>query len=240
MAINTERILYNDAQNGFEGVLAYDTEVTGKIPVVLVAHAFGGQSKFEESKAIALAELGYLGFAIDIYGQGKRAKSPQEAQALMDVLNADRKLLLERMQMCLAQAKWFELADTTKIGAIGFCFGGKCVLDLARSGEKLSGIVSFHGLYDAPQFNQDTKITTPVLVLHGWDDPLAPPNDAVMLAEELTRKDADWEINAYGKTGHAFTNPKARFPDKGLVYNESVSDKAWKRMVTFFENVFAS
>ena len=236
--INTERVLYKDDENTYEGVVAYDTEIKTKTPVVLIAHAFGGQSKSEESKAIELAQLGYIGFAIDIYGQGKRAKNPQEAQRLMDSLNSDRKLLLERMKVSLEYAKKFKLADIDRIGAIGFCFGGKCVLDLARSGEKLNGIVSFHGLYDAPTFNQDTKITTPVLVLHGWDDPLAPPNETISLANELTSKNADWEINAYGKTGHAFTNPNARFPEKGLMYSESANDKAWKRMMAFFENVF--
>lgn len=236
--IKIEKIQYSDSQNTYEGVIAYNKNLTTKIPVVLIAHAFGGQSNFEENKAIELAKLGYLGFAIDVYGKGKRAKNPEEAQELMNLLNSNRKLLLERMELCLEQVRMFNFADVTKIGAIGFCFGGKCVLDLARSGEKLNGIVSFHGLYDSPKFNKETKITTPILILHGWDDPLALPNDTITLANELTSKNADWEINAYGKTGHAFTNPNAKFPEKGLIYNKGSNDKAWKRMIAFFDNVF--
>ncbi|WP_109831434.1 dienelactone hydrolase family protein [Reichenbachiella versicolor] len=236
--ISTEVISYEDSQNAYEGFIAYNTEIKAKAPIILIAHAFGGQSKFEERKAIELAQLGYIGFAIDIYGKGKRARDSEEAQELMDSLNSDRKLLLERMKVSLECAKKIKLADIHRIGAIGFCFGGKCVLDLARSGEKLNGIVSFHGLYDTPAFNQDTKITTPVLVLHGWDDPLASPNETIALANELTSKDANWEINAYGKTGHAFTNPNAKFPDKGLMYSKSANDRAWKRMMTFFEDAF--
>jgi dienelactone hydrolase len=235
--IQTHKVTYSDSTHTYEGVVAYE-ETSEKRPVVMIAHAFGGQSKFEESKAIELANLGYIGFAIDLYGKGKRATSPDEAQQLMDVLNSDRSLLLERMKTSLTQAKKFEFAEETKVGAIGFCFGGKCVLDLARSGASLSGIVSFHGLYDAPGFNQDQKITTPLLILHGWNDPLATPDATVALANELSDKGADWEINAYGNTGHAFTNPNAKFPEKGLVYNEEVSDKAWMRMTSFFKKAF--
>jgi len=235
--IQTQKVAYSDSTQTYEGVVAYQESATPK-PVIMIAHAYGGQSAFEENKALALAQLGYVGFAIDVYGKGKRAKSPDEAQQLMDTLNSDRALLLERMKTSLAQARNFEFGDETKIGAIGFCFGGKCVLDLARSGAALKGALSFHGLYDAPSFNTNQKIVTPLLILHGWDDPLAPPADMVSIANELTEKGADWEIDAYGHTGHAFTNPNAKFPEKGLVYNQDVSDKAWTRMKSFFQKAF--
>ncbi|MEP2670146.1 MAG: dienelactone hydrolase family protein [Cyclobacteriaceae bacterium] len=235
--IQTRKVAYSDSTQKYEGVVAYQESATPQ-PVIMIAHAYGGQSAFEENKALTLAQLGYVGFAIDVYGKGKRAKSPDEAQQLMDTLNSDRALLLERMKTSLAQARNFEFGDETKIGAIGFCFGGKCVLDLARSGASLKGAVSFHGLYDAPSFNTNQKIVTPLLILHGWDDPLAPPADMVAIANELTKKGADWEINAYGHTGHAFTNPNAKFPEKGLVYNQDVSDKAWARMKSFFQKAF--
>jgi len=235
--IKTQKVEYGDTHQTYEGVIAYE-ESTTKQPVIMIAHAYGGQSAFEENKAIELAQLGYIGFAIDVYGKGKRAKSPDEAQQLMDTLNSDRALLLERMKASLTQARKFEFGNETKIGAIGFCFGGKFVLDLARSGASLKGAVSFHGLYDAPNFNNDQKIVTPLLILHGWNDPLATPSDTVALANELTHKNADWEINAYGHTGHAFTNPNAKSPEKGLVYSQNVSDKAWARMISFFQKAF--
>jgi len=236
--IITEQVEYNDSQNTFEGVVAYRKDTNADTPVVLIAHAYSGQSDFEKNKAIELAKLGYIGFAIDLYGKGKRAKTPAQAQELMDHLNSNRTLLLQRMQLSLEQAKKLKFADKTKLGAIGYCFGGKCVLDLARSGEKLKGLVSFHGLYDAPRHNMKTKIKSPILVMHGWNDPLAPPDDVVKLAKELTSKEADWEMTAYGNTGHAFTNPMANSPENGLMYNQNASNKAWNRMKLFFADAF--
>jgi dienelactone hydrolase len=236
--IVTKKIEYKDSDLHYEGVLAFNREPKIKLPVVMIAHAFGGQSKFEENKAIELAKLGYVGFAIDIYGKGIRAKSPEEAQQLMNKLNSDRGLLLSRMKTSLKVAKSIDIGDENKIGAIGFCFGGKCVLDLARSGEKLNGIVTFHGVYDSPKETQEFKIVTPILVLHGWDDPLAKPSDVLELTQELTNKSADWELNAYGHTGHAFTNPIANSPKKGLLYNQEADKKSWNRMKEFFSNNF--
>lgn len=236
--IVTEKIEYRDSETTYEGVLAYNNRASTKRPVVLISHAYGGQSKFEETKAKEIAELGYVGFAIDIYGKGKRAKSPDEAQQLMDNLNNNRSQLSQRMMTSLDTAKSLEIVDNENVGAIGFCFGGKCVLDLARSGIKIKGCVSFHGVYDAPNINQETKINTSLLILHGWDDPLAQPADVIELTKELTKKGADWELNAYGHTGHAFTNPKANLPEKGLVYSKEANSKSWKRMSEFLSNKF--
>jgi len=235
--IITEKIEYTDSKQSYEGVIAYNQEIDSKVPVVMIAHAYGGQSKFEEEKAIELAKLGYVGFAIDVYGKGKRAKSPEEAKSLMDHLNRNRDLLLVRLKKSLATAKSIAIGDEEKIAAIGFCFGGKCVLDLARSGIQLNGVVSFHGIFDKPNENQ-TKIITPILVLHGWDDPLAKPNDVTELTKELTSKGANWEIIAYGHTGHSFTNPKANMPDRGLFYSEEANTKSWKRMSQFLLDIF--
>lgn len=236
--IKTKKIEYQDSEKTFEGVVAFDDKNERKVPIVMIAHAYGGQSKFEENKAIELAKLGYVGFAIDVYGKGVRANSPEEAKELMDTLNADRNLLLERMKTSLRVAKSIDVGDENNIGAIGFCFGGKCVLDLARSGEKIKGIVSFHGVFDAPSPKKENKIETPILILHGWDDPLAKPNDVIKLTQELTNKKAEWEFIAYGHTGHAFTNPNAKFPKKGMLYNEEVAKKSWSRMKTFFKEEF--
>lgn len=237
--IRTKRIEYKDSQNTFEGFLAVDTSISEKRPVIMVCHAYGGLSQFEEDKAIELAKLGYVGFASDVYGKGKRATSPDEAQQLMGIMNANRKELLHRLQLSLSTAKSLEYADPSRIGAIGFCFGGKCVLDIARSGANLSGVVSFHGLFDAPDFNKDVTISTPILILHGWDDPLAKPEAVLELTKELTQKGANWEMNAYGNTGHSFTNPKANMHEKGLFFSQSSSDNAWARMESFFSKMFS-
>ena len=122
--------------------------------------------------------------------------------------------------------------------AIGFCFGGKCVLDLARSGADTRGVVSCHGLYDAPTDTGARPITAAILVLHGWDDPLAPPSRLVELGRELTHRGADWQLHAYGHTGHSFTNPKAQAPDQGLAYQPASDARAWQAMRGFFAELF--
>jgi dienelactone hydrolase len=236
--IVTEHVLYSNTGSAFEGFLAYDSSQEKRRPLVLVTHTIRGLTPFEEDKAINLAKLGYAAFAVDLYGKGKRGTTPEIARRLMDELNDNRQLLLERMLFSLTCARGFEMVNPDMVGAIGFCFGGKCVLDLARSGESIKGVVSFHGLYDPPGINPDTKIQSAVLILHGWDDPLAPPGDLLALTEELSRKTADWEIDAYGHTGHAFTNPQANVPDKGLYYQKRSSDRAWKKMKSFFEERF--
>lgn len=236
--ITTEKVEYQDSELSYEGMLAYNAKNEEKVPVIMIAHAYGGQSKFEENIAIEIAKLGYIGFAIDIYGKGIRAKSPDEALQLMGTLNSNRSLLLDRMKTSLNVCKSLKLVDKKNIGAIGYCFGGKCVLDLARSGEKIKGVVSFHGVYDAPKFQKNNTIETPVLVLHGWDDPLAKPNNVIELTQELTKKEADWELNAYGHTGHSFTNPNANAPERGMFYQQEADRKSWNRMVAFFKNKF--
>jgi len=237
--IKTRTIEYSDDQLTYEGVVAYDESSRERRPIVMVIHTYKGQGDFENEKAIMLAQMGYVGFAIDVYGKGVRASNPDEAMELMGALNDDRSELLRRLNTSLNTARsWDQMADTSRIGAIGFCFGGKCVLDIARSGEKLSGGVSFHGIFDQPDINQDTPIKTPLLVLHGWDDPLAKPEDVVALSEELKKKGAEWELIAYGNTGHAFTNPLANSPDGGMKYSPYADKNSWKRMGDFLEEMF--
>jgi dienelactone hydrolase len=235
--IKTETITYHDAQgNAFEGTISWDDATAQKRPGVLVAHAYGGQGEFDNQKAAALAAMGYVGFAIDYYGKGVRAADKTEAQALMDGLNQNRPLLLKRMQLALEVLKNHALVDENRTGGIGFCFGGKAVLDLARSGADVLGVASFHGVYDAPADTPSTPIKASVLVLHGWEDPLATPEQTVALANELTARQADWQILAFGNTGHAFTNPKAN--QAGMFYQADADRRAWDAMQRLFEELF--
>lgn len=229
---------YGDPNNGFEGLMVADEGDTQTRPVVLVFHTIRGRTEFEEAKAQRLAEMGYIGFVVDLYGGGKKVRSPEACRGLMDGLNADRQLLLERIRAALYCARGLPGADTQRMAAIGFCFGGKCVLDLARSGADIAAVASFHGLYDPPGFHANTPIAASVLILHGWDDPLAPPESVLALGEELTRKGARWELVAYGHTGHAFTNPLANDPGKGLLFNPVSNERAWGRMLGFFREAF--
>ena len=229
----------------FEGTVSWDDasadDQTGLRPVVMVTPTFKGQSAFETQKAELLAEMGYVGFAIDIYGQGKRASTPEEAGKLMAVLNGDRALLLKHMQLALRTAKALPQADAQKVAVIGFCFGGKCVLDLVRSGADLQGAVSFHGIYDPPGSESrltEQAIKSSVLILHGWEDPLAPREDMVALGDELTRNGAEWQIHAFGQTAQAVTNPLARAKADGMYFVEKSAARGWWMMRGFLEEVF--
>ena len=237
--IVTEKLVYESELGPFEGTVSWSNAQTGPRPAVMVAPTFRGQSAFETQKAELLAEMGYVGVAIDIYGQGKRASTPEEAGALMAVVDSDRPLLLRHMQLALATVRQLPQVDEAQIAAIGFCFGGKCVLDLARSGADISGVVSFHGVYDPPSWAVAEKILASVLVLHGWEDPLAQREATVALADELTQADADWQIHMYGSTAHAFTNPLATARADGMFFNPLSADRAWKTMLDFLVEQFA-
>ncbi|MER3374161.1 MAG: dienelactone hydrolase family protein [Allomuricauda sp.] len=236
--IQTQQLIYSDKQQSYEGVISYDDTIKGKRPVVLVSHTWVGQSQFEEDKAKELAKLGYLAFAIDVFGQGRRAKDANEAEALMNEMLEDRQELLNRLLLAVNTIKENEMADVKKIGAIGFCFGGKCVLDLARSGIDMKGAVCFHGIFDPPGIEHEGDIKAKILVMHGWEDPLAFPKDIVSLGYELTERNAIWEMDVFGHTGHAFTNPNANDPDGGMMFNPLANDRSWQRMTHFFEEVF--
>jgi len=236
--IKTQTINYSNSESTFQGFLAWDNSFQNKRPMVLVSHAYLGQSLFEEEKAIALAKMGYVGFAIDMYGKGRRANTPEEGRVLMGELNENRSLLLERIQLALQTAKEFEFTDVNTIAAIGFCFGGKCVLDLARSGENVKGIATFHGVYDKPDLSHEGDIKASVLIFHGWDDPLATPPQTVALAEELTERNTDWNISAFGHTGHAFTNPNANSSEIGMNYNEKTTNRSWQHLTNFLKEIF--
>lgn len=238
--IKTETLIYTDNSGAeFEGTISWDDSHQLKKPGVLVAHTFRGQVEFETNKAIELAKSGYVGFAIDLYGKGRRANVKEEADALMKELNDDRPLLLERILLALTTLQKHPMVDETKVGAIGFCFGGKAVLDLARSGTDIQGVASFHGVYDPPNIPRNHSIKASVLVLHGWEDPLATPEQTVALANELTQGQADWQILAFGHTGHAFTNPQANFRDQGMFYQANADRRSWQTMLRFLEEKFA-
>lgn len=204
----------------------------GPFPGVLVTPAFSGLSDMERGHADRLAAMGYAALGVDYYGQGALARSREEAAAFMAVLNGDRPLLAARMQAALTALKGLEMVDAARCGAIGFCFGGKAVLDLARAGADFRAGVSLHGVYDAPPAGS-ADMKAALLILDGWDDPLDPPEVKVALAKELTAHCPDWQFLAFGHTGHAFTNPGANAP--GMGFSQSANNRAWAAMGRFFE-----
>jgi dienelactone hydrolase len=199
-----------------------------------------GTKEADFVNAEKLAGLGYAVFVADVYGQGNRATREDEDPArFMNQMNADRALLKERLLASLEAAKSLPEVDESRVAVTGYCFGGKCVLDLVRCGADILGAVSFHGVYDAPPFPNVETMTAKVLVCHGWNDPIAPPEAVVSLATELTDGGADWQIHAYGHTGHAFTDHGVNMPERGLAYSETAEWRSWKAMQDFLGEVFA-
>ncbi len=237
MTISTRTIAYQQEGVLLEAVLAWDDSILAPRPAVMVAPAWAGRDEFAINKARALAGLGYVGFALDLYGNGKVGSGPEENAKLMGPFMEDRALLQGRMNAALETVRQQPEVDAGRVAAIGFCFGGLCVLDLARSGADLNGVVSFHGLFVPPGNTAANTITAKVLALHGYDDPMVTPEQVLALADELTQAGADWQIHAYGGTVHAFTNPVANDPGFGTVYKEAADRRSWQSMGNFLEEV---
>jgi dienelactone hydrolase len=226
MALKTEIVEYFDGDTKCIGTATWDTEVQGKKPGVLIGHAWGGRDEFCQLRAEEMAELGYVGFAFDMYGHNKRGNSPEENGALMTPFVEDRAKLLSRVQAAFEAVKAHSEVEASKVSILGFCFGGMCALDLARSGADIKAAISFHGLFK-PNGMAPQKITARILALHGYDDPLADPASMMALADELTAAECDWQIHAYGKVGHSFTNPSADAPDMGMKFDATAKRRAW-------------
>jgi dienelactone hydrolase len=184
------------------------------------------------AKAREIAAIGYVGFALDLYGEGRVGASPEENRARMEPFMADRSRVARRMTLALEALRACPEVDASRVAAIGFCFGGLCVLDLARSGAELGGVVSFHGLLQPPP-TPTTQVRCRVLVLNGHDDPWVPPEQAVALGHELSAVGADWQLHDYGGTVHAFTNPNANAPDGSAKYSPLAARRSWQSMRSF-------
>lgn len=238
MSIQSRLVEYVDANLVFEGRLVWDDALPGPRPGVLVAHTIAGRTAFEEQKAKRLAELGYAGFAIDVYGKGTQASDMATNKARMDALRANRPGLQRRLLIALAKLREQAEVDRSKTAAMGFCFGGLCVLDLARTGCDIAGVISVHGIFTPPGNSANGKISARILLLHGWDDPLAKPDAVLALAKELTAAGADWQLHGYGHTMHAFSNPAATDPQGGKAYNESADRRSWAATRYFLAELF--
>lgn len=239
MAIISNTVGYMDGDVLLEAFFAFDDALIGRRPAVLINHTWVGRDEFVAEKAIKLAELGYVGFAVDMYGKDVLGTSPEQNSALMQPFMDDRLLLQKRIQAALYAVKLLPWVDDHNVAAIGFCFGGLCVLDLARSGSDLKGVVSFHGLLGAPGHPVAKPIKAKVLALHGHDDPLATPDQVLAFEQEMTLAGVDWQLQCYGHTAHAFTNPLANDPDHGMVYQAQTDSRSWLAMKNFLSEIFA-
>jgi dienelactone hydrolase len=235
VGIETRGIDYADGDLALRGTLAWDADA-GPRPGVLVAHAWGGRTDFEDQKAAWVASRGYVGFAIDVYGAGVLGSGPEENAGLMQPFLDDRAMLLRRLEAGLGVLKEQSVVDASKTAIMGFCFGGLAALDLARSGADIAGAVSIHGIFAPPP--ETGPVTAKVLALHGWDDPMASPEDVVAFAEEMSRAGADWQLHGYGNTLHAFTNPEANDPAMGVGYSAAADRRSFQAIENFLNEIF--
>jgi dienelactone hydrolase len=233
---------YRDGSTEFEGYLAFDGAKDKRRPGVLVFHQWSGCSAFEQEKAEWLAGLGYAALAVDMYGTGKRGTNPAENGALMTPLVNDRAELRKRAEAALRHLKSLPMVDGDRIGAIGFCFGGLCVLDVARAAMPgVRGVVSLHGLLGAPDATKlpsAAQITARVLALHGWNDPMARPDSVLAFAREMHDHGADWQLHAFGGCGHAFTNPGAQDAKGGMQYSPLADARSFAMVKDHLAEVF--
>jgi dienelactone hydrolase len=237
-AIQTKTVEYKQGDTTLEGFLAWDDSVSGKRPGVLVVHQWLGLTDYEKSRAKQLAALGYVAFCADIYGKDSRPKNVSEAGATAGKYKNDRTLLRARVNAGLDELRKNEFVDSKNIAAIGYCFGGTTVLELARNGADLNGVVSFHGGLDSPTPADGKNIKCKVLVLAGADDPFQKPDDLTAFESEMRDSKVDWQIVFYGGAVHAFTQPDPGFVNAGAKYNEKADKRSWEAMKNFFAEIF--
>ena len=240
-AIETRTVEYQQGDTRLVGYLAYPKEAKGPLPGVLVIHEWMGLNDYAKRRVDQLAELGYVAFAADIYGDGKIAADAKEAGALAGQYKKDRVLLRARTAAGLATLKAQPGVAQDKIAAIGYCFGGTAVLELARSGADLAGVVSFHGGLDTTTPQDAKNIRAKVLALHGADDPYVPADQVAAFEQEMRTAGVDWQLIAYGGAVHGFTNPANGADNrKGVAYNAPADARSWAAMRQFFTEMFAT
>lgn len=239
-AVVEKVVAYEQGGVKLEGFHAYDDSFEGKRPGILVIHQWTGLTDYEKMRARMLAELGYNVFAADVYGVGIRPQPP-EAGEVAGKYRAHRALYRARMQAGLDVLMKDERTDTVRIAAIGYCFGGTGVLELARAGTKIAGVVSFHGGLGAAE-DMAAKaggISAKVLCLHGAIDPFVPPTELEAFGKEMSAAGADWQLIMYGGAVHAFTQKMAGDDvSKGAAYNAKADARSWEDMQQFFAEIF--
>lgn len=237
--IITSDVEYKIGDVTFQGYIAYDNANSSKRPGILIVHQWRGLTDHEKSSARQLAELGYFAFAADIYGKGVRPQSSEEAGKESGKYFADRILFRERLTAALSELKMQPLVDVNNIAAIGYCFGGGGVLELARSGADIKGVVSFHGSLKSANPEDAKNIKCKVLVLHGAIDPFVPQEVVMGFKKEMDDANVDYVLTEYAGAVHSFTiKTEGTDNSKGSAYNEKADKRSWQAMRDFFNEIF--
>jgi dienelactone hydrolase len=235
----SKTVEYQEDDTILEGFLVHDDVAQGKRPGVLIVHQWQGLGPYEKMRAEMLARLGYNVFAVDIYGKGVRPNNPKDAGAEAGKYKDNRSLLRARVRSGLDVLARHELTDPKRIAAIGYCFGGTTVLELARSGADVAGVVSFHGGLSSAMPGDARSIKAKVLILHGADDPFVPPTEVAAFQEEMRHGGVDWQLISYGGAVHSFTHRDAGTDNStGVAYNERADQRSWEAMRQFFAELF--
>jgi dienelactone hydrolase len=234
--IVTKTVEYKDAKGAqLEGYLAYDDRIKNA-PGVMIVHEWTGLGSYVKKRAEQVAGLGYVALAVDIYGKGIRPQQPSEAAKVSGIYKADRPLFRERLKAGLAELRKQKNVDPHRVAAIGYCFGGTGVLELARSGADVRAVVSFHGGLDTPSPKDAKNIKASVLVLDGADDPNVPEQQVKGFEKEMREAGVDWVLVKYSKAVHSFTNPDSgNDPSRGVAYNELADKRSWEAMKAFLK-----
>ena len=239
-AIQSKTVEYKDGDVTLKGYLAWDDAIKGKRPGVLVVHEWWGLNDFARNRAEALAKLGYVAFAADMYGKGQVTEHPAEAKTWMEQITTNQNAWLRRSMVALDVLRGQPLVDPGRLAAIGYCFGGATVMQLAYAGADLKGVVSFHGSLPVAGENQKGKIKAQILAANGAADAFVPPDQVLAFQKGLEDAGATWEMAIYGGAHHGFTNPDAsRYNMENVVYNARAATDSWNLMISFFIELFA-
>jgi len=237
-ALKTQTIEYKQGDAVLEGYLAYDDALRGKRPGILVVHEWKGLNAYAKHRADMLAQLGFVAFAADIYGKGIRPQTISEAGAMSGKFKSDRPLLRARVNAGLDVLKSQSNVDINQLAAIGYCFGGTTVLELARSGADVKGIVSFHGGLSSPTPQDAKNIKGKVLALHGAADPFVNADEVTGFIKEMSEAKVNYRLIKYPGAMHGFTNPDNKNVPPGALYNEAADKASWIEMQKFFKEIF--
>ena len=239
-ALISQTVDYKQGDSVLEGYLVYDDARKDKRPGILVVHEWKGLNAYAKRRADMLAQLGYVAFAADIYGKGIRPQTIDEAGAMAGKFKADRALLRARVNAGLDVLKSQPNVDTSKLAAIGYCFGGTAVLELGRSGADIKGIVSFHGGLSSPTPQDARNIKAKVLALHGAADPFVKADEVAAFEKEMTDAGVNYRLIKYPGAMHGFTNPDNQNVPPGALYNEAADKASWIEMQKFFKEIFST
>jgi dienelactone hydrolase len=235
----TKDVEYKQGDVALEGYVAYPKDAKGKLPGVLICHQWMGLSPYERMRADETAKLGFVAFALDIYGKGVRPQDPQEAAKFAGNYKGDRALLRARALAGLEVLKKVEACDPSRLAVMGYCFGGTTALEVARSGADVLGTISFHGDLSSPTPDDAKKIRGKVLALHGADDPFVPAPQVAAFEEEMRKAGVDWQLVAFGGAVHSFTLKAAGNDNsKGSAYNEKADHRSWTMYQDFLAELF--